>query len=257
VDRLKVNKNTERRVIYLKIFLKVFLSLLLILSLISGISTNSAKASTGIIDNYIKVKSISKKSNGKINIKYTLKNNFKTNLGFNVTQSLGFTQSMHSSLQIKYNFVPVKSKKGTYIAILSAPSPDFLGSQVVYAKWSSVITKSEAIAGKITMDYLPGIAITILVKGNSATIKSIAKKATGIASGLVGFNLATGYFKQMPAPSAGQVYYRESQIKTNGKIYHRLLIFANNATYKEFKISKYKKSKLAIYDNSTTTTLNY
>lgn len=270
---------------YLKKFLQVFLTLLLILSLAFGISANSAEASSTIlIDNYIKVNSVSKNPDGKIYINYTLKKDFKTNLGYNVKQSLGFTYTMHSALKISSVFVPVKSKKGTYTATLSTPSPNLLGTQSVYAKWGSsgqsvskrigtvynvpssyrglkkssrVVTKTEAIGGKVVMDYLPGITIMILVKGKSATIQSVAKKATGIATGLIGFNLATGYFKQMPALTAGQVYYRESEVKTNGQVVHRLLIFANTATYNEFKNSGYKKSNLAIYNTSTTTTLKY
>ncbi|MFF3101915.1 hypothetical protein [Viridibacillus arvi] len=265
--------------------LKIFLSLLLILSLISVVGVNSTEASSTIlIDNYIKVNSISKKADGKIYINYTLKKDFKTNLGYNVKQSLGFTYKMHSAIKIGSVFVPVNSKKGTYTAILSVPSPNYLGTQSVYAKWgasgqsvlkkigtvynvpSSVrglkrsshdVTKAEAVGGKIVMDYLPGLTVMIILKGKSATIQTLAKKGTAIATGLIGFNLATGYFKQMPSLSAGQVYYRESAIKTNGEVYHRLLIFANKATYNEFKNSGYKKSVLAIYSTSSISTLKY
>ena len=265
--------------------LTILLSLILFFTFTFGFSTNSTMAaSNSLIDNYVKVNSVTKNSNGTISVKYTLKKDFKTKLPYNVSQRLGFTYTMHQSLKINSVFVPVKSKKGTYTAVLPKPSPNYLGSQQVSVTWGSgghtanksvatvynvpssmqglkrsnrVVTKTEAAGGKIVMDYVPGLTTMLIFKGKSATIKTVAQKGVGIATALVGFNLATGYFKQMPALSAGQVYYRESKINTNGKVYHRLLIFANKATFIEFKNSSYKKSKLAIYDVSSTSTLKY
>ena len=134
---IKYSKNYEGDTINLR-KLTILLSLILFFAFTFGFGANSTMAaSNSLIDSYVKVNSVTKNSNGTISVKYKLKKNFKTKLPYNVTQRLGFTYTMNKSLNIKSVVVPVKSKKGTYTAVLPKPSPNYLGSQGVYVTWGS------------------------------------------------------------------------------------------------------------------------
>ena len=261
-------------------YIKIILVSLLLFSTVTLVP-NRTEASA-LIDAYIKVNKVTKNSNGTISVNYTMKKDFKTSLGYNLYQSLKLSYSMNSA----YNLTPVSksvnSKKGTYTLVLPAPKPNYLGTQQVYIKWGSqgrteskrvgtvynvpdtsikrdnyTVTKADATGGFLVMTALPYATLKLVFKGSSATVQHVAKKGVGIASGVVGFNLAVGVFKQMPTLTTGQVYYTERQIKTDGYVYTKLLIFANKATYDEFKNSGYTKTKLAIYQTSNKTLIKY
>lgn len=69
--------------------LKVILIIVLFLFSFSSLTYTAeavpTTAGTGVIDSYVKVNSVTKKKNGKISIKYTMKQDFKTkNLSLNI-----------------------------------------------------------------------------------------------------------------------------------------------------------------------------
>ena len=254
--------------------IKILLSLALLLMLINFNPLPTQASSTAIIDNYITVNSVTKNDNGTISVNYTMKKDFQTKLPSNVKQSLKISASMDAAYNSKPVSKDVNPKAGTYSLSLPKPSPNNLGTQVVSIEWGSQgqsqnkrlgvvynvpdtsmkrskphkVTAVEAAGGYLAMTALPYAAVNFVFKGSSATVTHVAKKGVGIIGSLVGFNLAVGTFNQMPALTTGQVYYTERTIKTDGKIYTKLLIFANEATYKEFEKSKYTKDNLAIYN---------
>lgn len=267
--------------------LKVILIIVLFLFSFSSLTYTAeavpTTAGTGVIDSYVKVNSVTKKKNGKISIKYTMKQDFKTKI-LSVNQSLSIGYDRNNIYKLPGVFKSVNPKKGKHTMTLSKPSPDLLGWQRIkvsygaqgYGEEKSIksvynipkklrgvkrtyqtITRTQAAGDKLVTDVLPDIAIVLLFKGGSVTAKNVVRKGTSIASTLVGYNLATGIFKQMPALTAGNVVYYETEFKTNGKIRNRIMIFANKETYKVFVKSKYKKSKLAIYDKSATSNVKY
>lgn len=239
----------------MKVLKLIKLSLVFCLLLTVIPFNSAANAASEIVDNYIQIDSVTRNSTGTITVKYTMKKDFKTDLGNNVGQSLNVQYTMNSAYKLAPVKVHVNTTKGSHTLTLPKPSPNYIGAQAVSVIWGSqgqtqtksiktvynvptgtktsvhTVTAVEAAGGVFVTDVLPALALTIILKGSSSSIKAIGAKAAGGFSTILGLNYAMGTINMMPTPVKDQVVVSNLSYSTSGNINYSIYVYKSYTAY--------------------------
>ncbi|EST55754.1 hypothetical protein T458_05335 [Brevibacillus panacihumi W25] len=241
-----------------KKFLSSFLTLtLLTLAILVTGPPTPAKASTAVIDSYIKVNSVSRFSDGSMILNYTLLKEFKNDLGNNVYQWMSLETYMAGNPNIFIQW-GTPNKPGTYSRLfepLASWSGEgrYIGTQVLkigygttsYGETKTVgryfnapppsettvsyheLTREEAVAGWAWQFIVPGI----LVKLNpTSRLIQIAASASAGWSLISGFTGSAGYSTGLPQPVAGH-YYKHTGWFDDFKFYTKVEVWYSKAAF--------------------------
>lgn len=215
-----------------------------------------AVSKTAIIDNYIKVTSVTKGKDNKIKVKYTVKKNGQLGTKYTIRSYW----RVYSSSKTQKS-AALKNKKGTYTVYLKAKS-ELIGPQYVeieasvagghYIQTKNLKTFYKFPPSKTTTHTLSkkeAIADHIMITTGALSFKLAAKRSPyGIFLNLASYGIAGTYtLKSLnvvggyPSPAAGQ-YIRSTTSYSSKGLTLTTKIWTNQKSYKKGLSPVYKYS---------------